>query len=73
MRPIIGLLYTLYFFALVTTALFIIFHLMRYSLNRKVALFGTLFFLTVFSILLFTNALIFFSLPIEDFFSISSL
>lgn len=73
MRPIIGLLYTLYFFALVTTSLFIIFHLMRYSLNRKVALFGTLFFLIVFSILLFTNALIFFSLPIEDFFSISSL
>jgi hypothetical protein len=73
MRPIIGLLYTLYFFALVTTSLFIIFHLMRYSLNRKVALLGTLFFLIVFSILLFTNALIFFSLPIEDFFSFSSL
>lgn len=73
MRPLLGLIYTFFFFGLITTSLFIIFHLLRYSLNRKVAIFGTIFFVTVFFILLFTNALIFFSLPIEEFFSFSSL
>ena len=68
MRPILGLLYVIFFLGSLTTALFVVFHLLRYSLDRKVALFGTIFFLTVFVILLFTNALIFFSLPLETIF-----
>ncbi|MDP2837722.1 MAG: hypothetical protein Q8O53_00395 [Candidatus Moranbacteria bacterium] len=68
MRLIFGLLYTLFFLGCLTTALFVVFHLLRYSLDRKVAVFGTVFFLSVFVILLFTNALIFFTLPLESLF-----
>ncbi len=72
MRPLFGLLYTLLFFSYITTALFVVFHLLRYSLDRKLAVFSTAFFLTVLGILLFTNALIFFSLPLEGFFPTNS-
>jgi len=68
MRLIFGVLYTFLFLSYITTALFIVFHLLRYSLDRKTAIFGTLFFIVVFVILLFINALIFFSLPFEEFF-----
>ncbi len=70
MYPFIGLFYTFLFFSYVTTALFIVFHLLRYSLNRKMAIFSTLFFLFVFAFLLFTNAMIFFSLPLDTIFPI---
>ncbi len=68
MRLVLGLLYTVLFLCYVMTALFVVFHLLRYSLDRKSAVFTTLFFVTVFIILLFTNAVLFFSLPIEKFF-----
>ena len=60
-----GLLYTMLFFSYIATALFIVFHIVRYSLKRSTTLFGITLFLVVFSILVFTNALIFFSLPID--------
>jgi len=66
MRLAFGLIYTFLFFSYMLAALFVVFHLLRYSLNRKVAVFSTIFFLCVLTILLFTNALIFFSLPIES-------
>lgn len=62
---IFGLLYTLLFFSYVVAALFIVFHIFRYSLKRGSALFGATLFLVVFLILVFTNALIFFSLPLN--------
>lgn len=71
MRSIFGLIYTIFFLSCVTTALFVVFHLLRYSLNRKVAVFGTVFFLAVLAILLFTNALIFFTLPLETLFPVA--
>ncbi len=73
MRLIFGLLYTVLFLSYVTTAFFIVFHLLRYSIDRKAAVFSTIFFLTVFTILLFTNAVLFFSLPLEDILPLSSL
>lgn len=66
---IFGLLYTLLFFSYVTAALFIVFHIFRYSLKRSSALFGATLFLVVFFILIFTNALIFFSLPLTTLLS----
>ncbi len=72
MRFVFGLLYTFLFFSFVITGLFVVFHLLRYSLNRKVALFGTLLFISVLAILLFTNALLFFSLPLEEMLPFSS-
>jgi|GEM_PF-2274038 len=62
---IFGLLYALLFFSYVVVALFIVFHIYRYSLRRNSALFGTTLFLVVFFVLIFTNALIFFSLPLN--------
>ncbi len=73
MRLIFGLLYTILFFSYITTAIFIVFHLLRYSLNHKVAVFGTVFFVTVFTFLLFVNAILFFSLPLENLLPLSSL
>lgn len=67
MRPLFGLLYTFLFFSYVVTAAFIVFHLLRYSLNRKAAIFYTLLFLSVFGVLIFTNAVLFFSLPLDSF------
>jgi hypothetical protein len=72
MRLVFGGLYTFLFFSYIVTGAFITFHLLRYSFHRKVAFFGTIFFLSVLSILLFTNALIFFSLPIEEFIKLPS-
>lgn len=68
-QSIFGLLYTLLFFSYVVVALFIVFHIFRYSLKRSTALFGVTLFLVVFLILLFTNALIFFSLPLNTLLS----
>lgn len=69
MSSIFGLLYALLFFSYITVALFIVFHIVRYSLKRGLALFGVTLFLVVFFILIFTNALIFFSLPLKAFLS----
>ena len=66
MRLVFGLLYTIFLFSLIATALFIAFHLLRYSLNRKMASWTTIFFLVIFTILLVTNAGLFFSLPFES-------
>lgn len=65
MQSIFGLLYTILFFSYIATALFIVFHIVRYSLKRGLALFGVTLFLVVFTALIFTNALIFFSLPLD--------
>lgn len=73
MQLIFGLLYTVLFFSFLVTALFIVFHLLRYTLNRKMALFSTTLFLTVFIILLMSNAALFFSLPLADLLPMNSL
>jgi hypothetical protein len=65
MRDLFGLLYLLLFFSYITAALFIVFHIARYSLKRSAALFGLTLFLVVFFVLIFANAMIFFSLPID--------
>lgn len=65
MFPVFGLLYTLLFISCVLAAFFIVFHLLRYSLNRRMAFFATTLFLTVFSVLLIVNAMLFFSLPLS--------
>jgi hypothetical protein len=65
MQQIFGLLYTVLFFSYIATALFIVFHIVRYSLKRSSMLFGLALFLVVFFVLIFTNAIIFFSLPLD--------
>lgn len=65
MQQIFGLLYTVLFFSYIATALFVVFHIVRYSLKRSSMLFGLTLFLVVFIVLIFTNAIIFFSLPLD--------
>lgn len=68
MQSLFGLLYAVLFFTYIATALFVIFHIVRYSLTRGATLFGVTLFGVVFLVLVFTNALIFFSLPVDDLF-----
>lgn len=68
MRPLFGLLYMVLFFSYIAAGLFIVFHFANYSLKRSSKILGISLFLVVFSILIFTNALLFFSLPIDTLF-----
>lgn len=65
MRQMLGLFYTVLFLSYIFAALFIVFHIVRYSFDKKTAVFGATLFLVVLVILLFTNALLFFSLPFD--------
>lgn len=64
---LLGLVYAFLFLGYVIAALFIVFHLTRYSLDRKLASAMTLLFITVTTVLLWSNAVIFFNLPLDIF------
>lgn len=66
MQTLLGLLYSLLFLCYVFAAIFVLFHLLRYSLNKHSGLIGALVFGVVAALLLFTNAILFFSLPFEE-------
>ncbi|OGI22098.1 MAG: hypothetical protein A2808_03680 [Candidatus Moranbacteria bacterium RIFCSPHIGHO2_01_FULL_55_24] len=66
MQALFGLLYTLLFMSYVFTALFIVYHIAHYSLDKKTAFAALLLFLGVITVLLFTNAILFFTLPWGD-------
>jgi uncharacterized membrane protein YedE/YeeE len=63
---IITLGYSFFLFILCLLALFVLYHIFRYSLSRPNALFGSLLFLLVFLFLLGTNVAAFRSLEIEQ-------
>lgn len=65
MKPFFGLLYTLLFFSYVAIGTFVLFHILRYSISRRNGFLGAFLFITVLGVLLFTNALLFFSLPLD--------
>ncbi len=67
MKAVFGLLYAVLFFGYIVTALFIFYHIVRYSINRVAMIFGASLFIIVLGILLVSNAVIFFSLPIDAF------
>ena len=69
MKSFFGLVYFLFFLGCITTGLFILFHLLRYALDRKLALFMGLLFTAVMLILLATNTVLFFSLPFDTLMS----
>lgn len=67
MQALFGLLYAFLFLSYVFTTFFVVYHIAHYSLDRRAAVFGILVFSLVAFVLLFTNALLFFSLPFEEF------
>ncbi|MFZ2187253.1 MAG: hypothetical protein WAV46_01315 [Candidatus Moraniibacteriota bacterium] len=66
MQSIFGIVYLLLFFSYVLVAIFIIFHIFRYSLKRGAALFGATLFSVVLAVLLLANFLLFLSLPFNE-------
>lgn len=67
MQTFFGTVYLIFFSGCVIAALFILFHLLRYALDRKLALLMSLIFTAVTLVLLATNAALYFSLPLENF------
>lgn len=68
MHSLFGILYALMFLSYVGAGIFIVYHFLRYSPTRIGATVGITIFLSVFLVLLFTNAMFFFMLPIDTFF-----
>ena len=65
MQLFFGITYLLFFAGVIIASLFIMFHLSRYSLNRRLAVGMTGIFVVVTAILLWSNSALFFSLPLE--------
>jgi hypothetical protein len=66
MQGFFGILYAFLFIGLTLASFFILFHLSRYTLNRRVASLAALLFIAVTTVLLFTNAMLFFRLPMQE-------
>lgn len=70
MQNFFGILYLVFFLGCVIASLFILFHLLRYALNKKLALFMSLLFTIVTLILLVSNTVLFFSISFDTLLSI---
>lgn len=68
MHSLFGILYAFIFLIFVSGGVFIVYHLLRYSPTRVGATISVTLFLSVFLVLLFTNAMLFFMLPLDTFF-----
>lgn len=66
MQSFFGICYLVFFLGCVIASLFILFHLLRYALDRKMALIMSLIFTSVVLVLLITNTVLFFSIPFEN-------
>lgn len=65
MRGIFGLLYSVVFILYVLAGFFVLFHISRYALNRRIATLAAFLFIIVTTVLLFANAFLFFHLPLD--------
>lgn len=70
MQNFFGILYVVFFLGCVLASLFILFHLLRYALDKKLALFMSLLFTTVTLILLVSNTVLFFSISFDTLLSL---
>ncbi|OIQ02559.1 MAG: hypothetical protein COZ27_01185 [Candidatus Moranbacteria bacterium CG_4_10_14_3_um_filter_41_65] len=66
MTSLILALYLLIFFCYIAVALFILFHIFRYSLKRSTAIFSASLFSLVFIVLMVTNFILFTRLPFSE-------
>ena len=66
MSSFLGILYLFFFLGSVTVSLFILFHLLRYALDRRIAFIMSLVFSVVVFVLLSTNTFLFFTLPFDE-------
>jgi Na+-driven multidrug efflux pump len=68
MQSFFGILYAVMFLIYIGGGIFIVYHLFRYSPTRIGATISATLFLSVFLVLLFTNGMLFFMLPLDSFF-----
>ncbi|MCD6149278.1 hypothetical protein J7J13_00645 [bacterium] len=73
MSNIIGIFYSVIFLSFALAALFIVFHIVRYSINKTSSLVMLVVFISVFSVLLISNMVLFFSVPWEQMFDFINL
>jgi hypothetical protein len=66
MQNFFGILYVVFFLGCVLASLFILFHLLRYALDKKLALFMSLLFTVVTITLLISNTVLFFNLSLDS-------
>jgi len=66
MQSFFAICYLVFFLGCVIASLFILFHLLRYALDRKMAILMSLIFTTVVAVLLITNTILFFSMPLDQ-------
>lgn len=65
MQSFFAICYLVFFLGCVVASLFILFHLLRYALDRKMALIMGLIFTSVVLVLLVVNTILFFSIPFD--------
>lgn len=65
MQSFFAICYLVFFLGCVVASLFILFHLLRYALDRKMALIMSLIFTSVVLVLLVANTILFFSIPFD--------
>lgn len=70
MVAIINILYLIIILFFLLSAFFISFHILRYSLSKMEMLISLAIFLSVFVVLFFSNLAIFFSLRLDQIFSV---
>lgn len=66
MQLFFGVAYLIFFAGIIIASLFIMFHLSRYAINRRLATGMTFLFVVVTSVLLFSNSMLFLNLPMES-------
>ena len=72
MTAIFGLLYLLFLLFVITASIFVVWHLLRYSMNKALSLALVIIFLIVTGILLLSNITLFTQIPFEEMFENSS-
>lgn len=65
MQSFFGICYLIFFLGCIVASLFILFHLLRYALDRKMAFIMSLIFTSVVLVLLVANTVLFFSIPFD--------
>lgn len=65
MQAFFGIVYIVFILGCITASCFILFHLLRYSLDRRLAVIMSIIFSSVVIVLLITNAALFFTLPFD--------
>jgi hypothetical protein len=71
MSIIFSVVYIIFFLFWIIASLFVVYHIVRYSLDKKAAVLMLLIFISVTSLLLLTNVILFSSLRLDEMFQLN--